>query len=81
MLWWKVRTGAKYMFPSIKLLQREYRITQTYPATIPFAWVYHVIAFPIKKLQKGVLQRDIHSRNKKERILPSNASKCLNPLA
>lgn len=59
MLWWKARTGAKYMFPSIKLLQSEHRITKTHPATIPFVWVYHVIAFPIKKVQKGVLQRDI----------------------
>lgn len=63
MLWWKARTGAKYMFPSIKLLQSEYRITQIHPVTIPFVWIYHVVAFPIKKIQKGVLQRDIHSRN------------------
>lgn len=63
MLWWKARTGAKYMFPSIKLLQREYRITQRHPVTIPFVWVYHMVAFPIKKIQKGVLQRDIHSGN------------------
>lgn len=63
MLWWKARTGAKYMFPSIKLLQSEYRIAQTHPVAIPFIWVYHVVMFPIKKVRKGVLQRDIHSGN------------------
>lgn len=65
MLWWKARAGAKYMFPSIKLLQSKYRIAQTHPVTIPFIWVYHVVMFPIKKVQKGVLQRDIHSGNEK----------------
>ena len=63
MLWWKVQTGAKYMFPAIKLLQSEYPITRKHPVAIPFVWAYHVVAFPIKKVQKGVLQRDIHSGN------------------
>lgn len=61
MFLWKVRTGAKYMFPSIKQLRVEYPSILHNKVGIPFIWLYHVIAFPIKKLRKGVLQRDIHS--------------------
>ena len=60
MLLWKIRTGAKYMFPSRMQLQNEYPITKRHKVSIPFVLAYHMIAFPIKKIRKGVLQRDIH---------------------
>lgn len=64
MLLWKIRTGAKYMFPSIKQLQIEYPVTKRHKVCIPFVWLFHMIAFPIKKVRKGVIQRDIISCNK-----------------
>ena len=63
MLMWKARTGAKYMFPSIKQLQREYPFSSKHLISIPFVWTYHVFAFPIRKIRKGVLQRDILTAN------------------
>lgn len=59
MLIWKARTGIRYMFPLIMHLTKEYPITKKHPMSIPFVWVYHVLAFPIRKIRKGVLQRDI----------------------
>jgi len=63
MLLWKIRTGAKYMFLSIRQLQIEYPVTKRHKSCIPFVWLYHMITFPIKKVRKGVLQRDIRSGN------------------
>lgn len=63
MLLWKARTGARYMFPSIRQLHNDYPFTKQKKICIPLVWIYHMIAFPIKKMRKGVLRRDILTAN------------------
>lgn len=59
MLSWKLRSGYKYMFPSVQFMQNKYGVLKTAPWLLPFAWVYQIISFPIEKVSQGVLKRDI----------------------
>ena len=59
MLGWKMRSGLKYMFPSVKFMRKQYTVLNKAPWLLPFAWVYQMISFPIVKIQNGVLKRDI----------------------
>ena len=63
MLGWKIKSGAKYMFPSVKMVHKLYPITERVPALMPFFWCWRFVSFPIKKVRSGVLQRDIRSEN------------------
>ena len=63
MLCWKIKSGAKYMFPSTKMLRKLYPMTQRAPMMLPFLWLWQLISFPIKKLRSGALKRDIRSEN------------------
>lgn len=59
MLWWKIRSGYKLMFPTAKYLRQKYTILTRFPVLFPFLWVYQMIAFPINKVKSGTLKRDI----------------------
>lgn len=59
MLWWKIRSGFKFMFPSTKYLRQKYSVLEEKPVLMPVLWLYQMIAFPIKKVKNGVLKRDI----------------------
>ena len=63
MLWWKIKSGMKYMFPSVKVLHKLYPITQQRPVLMPCLWMWQCISFPIKKIRSGVLKRDVRSGN------------------
>ena len=63
MLSWKIKSGAKYMFPSVKMLRKLYPITKSVPALIPFLWLWQVVSFLIKKIRSGALKRDVRSEN------------------
>ena len=63
MLGWKIKSGAKYMFPSIKMLQNLYPVTKKTPVLLPFFWFWQFVSFPIKKVRSGALQRDVRSEN------------------
>lgn len=63
MLNWKIKTGAKYMFPRIKVLNRLYPITEELPILIPILWIWQVISFPVKKVYSGSLARDVRTEN------------------
>lgn len=60
MLWWKIRSGFKFMFPSAKFLKRKYSVLEEKPVLFPVLWLYQMIAFPVDKVKKGVLKRAIH---------------------
>lgn len=59
MLWWKIRSGIKFMFPSAKFLRQKYSVLEEKPVLFPVLWLYQMIAFPVNKVKKGVLKRDI----------------------
>ena len=63
MISWKIKSGAKYMFPSTKVLLKLYPITMRVKILLPFCWLWQVFSFPIKKIRAGVLQRDVRSEN------------------
>ncbi len=63
MLGWKVKSAAKYMFPSRKMLQKLYPITKHISALIPFFWFWQAVSYPIKKIRSGVLKRDVRLEN------------------
>lgn len=63
MLGWKIKSGAKYMFPSVKMMQKLYPVLKKVPLLIPFLWFWQLISFPIKKIRSGALQRDVRSGN------------------
>lgn len=59
MFGWKIRSGYKYMFPSGKYMREKYAVLQKAPWLLPFAWPYQMISYPIEKIRRGVLKRDI----------------------
>lgn len=59
MLWWKVRSGFRFMFSSPKYLRKKYSCLEKLPMLFPFIWVYQMIVFPMNKIKSGVLKRDI----------------------
>lgn len=64
MLGWKMRSGLKYMLPSVKFMQKQYSVLKKVPWLLPFAWAYQMISFPVVKIGQGVLKRDIrHSED------------------
>lgn len=63
MIGWKIKSGAKYMFPSVKMVHKLYPITKSVPALMPFLWVWQFVSFPIKKIRSGALKRDVRSEN------------------
>lgn len=60
MLWWKMRSGCKYMFPTVEMMKKRHIIIKKLPILYPLALVYQVISFPIGKVRSGALKRDIH---------------------
>lgn len=63
MLGWKIKSGTKYMFPSVKMLRKLYPLTINRPLLMPFFWVWQAVSFPVKKIFSGALQRDVRSEN------------------
>ena len=63
MIDWKIKSGAKYMFPTGKMLQKLYPITRKNPVLIPLLWIWQFVSFPIKKIRSGALKRDVRSEN------------------
>ena len=63
MLDWKIKSGAKYMFPTVKMLLKLYPITREIPVLIPLLWIWQFVSFPIKKIRSGALKRDVRSEN------------------
>ena len=63
MLVWKIKSGTKYMFPSVKMLQKLYPITKKVPMTMPFLWAWQMVSFSIKKILSGALKRDVRAEN------------------
>lgn len=61
MIGWKVKSGTKYMFPSVKMLRKLYPITIRMPILMPFLWGWQVVSFPMKKIASGALKRDVRS--------------------
>ena len=63
MLGWKIKSGTKYMFPSVKMLRKLYPLTINRPLLMPIFWVWQAVSFPVKKIFSGALQRDVRSEN------------------
>lgn len=64
MLGWKIRSGYKYMFPSVQFMQNKYRVLKKISWLLPFIRLYQMVSYPIKKIRQGVLKRDIrHSED------------------
>lgn len=61
MIGWKIKSGTKYMFPSVKMLRRLYPSTIRMPILMPFLWSWQVVSFPMKKIVSGALKRDVRS--------------------
>jgi len=61
MLWWKIRSGHKHMFPSVNYLYRKYKFLKQYPFFLPFVWVYQMVSYASAKWHAGVLKRDIRN--------------------
>ena len=61
MLRYKVRSAAKHMFPTGKMLREMYPHAGRHAAVLPFLFVYQMFAYPIKKVRSGALRRDIRS--------------------
>lgn len=61
MIGWKIKSGTKYMFPSVKMLRKLYPITIRMPILMPFLWGWQVVSFPMKKIASGALKRDVRS--------------------
>ena len=63
MLGLKIKSGAKYMFPSAKVLRNLYPITKNVPVLMPLLWVWQVFSFPVKKVRSGSLRRNVRLEN------------------
>jgi len=63
MLGWKIKSGTKYMFPSVMMLQKLYPVLKKVPVLMPLLWLWQLVSFPIKKIRSGVLKRDVRSGN------------------
>ncbi len=63
MLRYKVRSAAKYMFPSRRTLKQLYPRAGRHAALTPFLFVYQMFAYPIQKVCAGALRRDIRSES------------------
>lgn len=63
MLSLKIKSGAKYMFPSAKVLRNLYPITKKVPVLMPLLWVWQVFSFPVKKVRSGSLKRNVRLEN------------------
>lgn len=61
MLRYKVRSAAKHMFPTGKMLREMYPHAGRHAAVSPFLFFYQMFAYPIKKVRSGALRRDIRS--------------------
>lgn len=61
MLRYKVRSAAKHMFPTGKMLREMYPHAGRHAAVLPFLFFYQMFAYPIKKVRSGALRRDIRS--------------------
>ena len=61
MLRYKVRSAAKRMFPTGKMLREMYPHAGRHAAVLPFLFFYQMFAYPIKKVRSGALRRDIRS--------------------
>lgn len=63
MLRYKVRSAAKYMFPSRRTLKQLYPRAGRHAALTPFLFVYQMFAYPIQKVCEGAIRRDIRSES------------------
>ena len=63
MIAWKIRSGAKNMFPSYACLKQLYPCTEKVFLLAPVLWVYQMCSYPISKLRSGVLKQDIQTDN------------------
>lgn len=59
MMKWKIRSASKNMFLPYKELKINYPFVEKYVVMMPFIWMYQMCAYPIAKITKGVLKRDI----------------------
>ena len=59
MVLWKLRSGLNAMFPSVHKLYKKYPCAEKNKLLLPFAWIYHVVSFPIKNRHKIAPGRDI----------------------
>lgn len=61
MLWWKIRSGRRDMFPAYRRLKEMYPCVARCPLLAPAMWLYQAGHYPITKIRAGVLRRDIRS--------------------
>lgn len=61
MLLWKAKGAANSMFPSRKLLQRQYPLAARHAILRPFLRLWQLGTYPVKKVASGVLKREIRS--------------------
>lgn len=63
MLTWKIRSGAKDMFPSYAHLKRLHPCVEKMPLLAPTLWIYQLFSYPVSKMKSGVLKREIQNDN------------------
>lgn len=63
MVTWKIRSGAKDMFPSYSHLKEIYPCVNKTSILAPALWIYQLFSYPISKLKSGVLKQEIQSDN------------------
>ena len=61
MVTWKIRSGAKDMFPSYTHLKEIYPCVNNSPILAPALWIYQLFSYPISKLKSGVLTQEIQN--------------------
>lgn len=62
MVGWKIKSGTKYMFPRVKILQKLYPIATRKSFMIPLLWFWQMASYPVKKILSGALKRDVRSK-------------------
>lgn len=58
---WKIKGGMKSMFPSRKTLAEMYPLVKKSVLLTPIMRVYHMFAFPIRKLCSDLIKQEIRS--------------------
>lgn len=59
MLCWKVKSGAKRVFPDYSRMIKLYPSVKRIPVVLPFAWMIHSIKYIKQKIDSGILKKEI----------------------